>query len=41
LLETSAAEWFHPDEALCLAMHPTMRERLNHALTEPEHVHFD
>ena len=39
--ETTAAAWFHPDEALRLAMHPTMRQRLTHALTEPERVYFD
>jgi mutator protein MutT len=41
LHETTAAEWFQPDEALRLAMHPTMHLRLSHALTEPERVYFD
>jgi 8-oxo-dGTP pyrophosphatase MutT (NUDIX family) len=41
LHETIAAEWFHPDQARRLAMHPTMRQRLDHALTAPERVHFD
>jgi len=41
LLETSAAGWFDPREARRLAMHPTMRLRLDHALTEPERVHYD
>jgi ADP-ribose pyrophosphatase YjhB (NUDIX family) len=41
LLETSAAGWFHPGEASRLAMHPTMRQRLEHALTAPDRVHFD
>jgi len=39
--ETSAAGWFHPLETERLAMHPTMRARLDHALTGPDHVHFD
>jgi hypothetical protein len=41
LLETSAAAWFHRDETRQLVMHPTMRQRLHHVLTEPKHVHFD
>jgi 8-oxo-dGTP pyrophosphatase MutT (NUDIX family) len=41
LVETSAAEWFHPDETSQLAMHPTMRQRLHHAVTDPERVHYD
>jgi 8-oxo-dGTP pyrophosphatase MutT (NUDIX family) len=41
LFETSAAGWFHLDETRRLAMHPTMRQRLDHALTDPEHVYFD
>ena len=39
--ETSAAAWFDPGEVAGLAMHPTMRQRLEHALTEPDQVHFD
>jgi ADP-ribose pyrophosphatase YjhB (NUDIX family) len=41
LLETSAAGWFDPGEVSQLAMHPTTRQRLDHALTAPDHVHFD
>ena len=41
LLETSAAGWFDPSEVAGLAMHPTMRQRLAHALTAPDRVHFD
>jgi len=39
--ETSAAAWFDPNEVGSLPMHPTMRQRLEHALTEPDQVHFD
>ena len=39
--ETSAADWFDEDEARRLAMHPTMRQRLDHALTDSEYVYFD
>ena len=39
--ETSAAAWFDPSEVAGLPMHPTMRQRLEHALTEPDQVHFD
>jgi ADP-ribose pyrophosphatase YjhB (NUDIX family) len=39
--ETSAAEWFHPDQTRDLPMHPTMRQRLDDALAEPEQVHYD
>jgi len=39
--ETSAAAWFDPNEVGGLPMHPTMRQRLEHALTEPDQVHFD
>jgi len=39
--ETSAAAWFDPSEVGGLPMHPTMRQRLEHALTEPDQVHFD
>lgn len=41
LAETSAAGWFHPHVARELSMHPTMRQRLEHALSEPHHAHFD
>jgi 8-oxo-dGTP pyrophosphatase MutT (NUDIX family) len=39
--ETSAAAWFDPQQATQLAMHPAMRQRLTHALTEPHRAHFD
>ena len=41
LTETSAAGWFYPDGTHRLGMHPTMRQRVDHALNEPERVHFD
>jgi 8-oxo-dGTP pyrophosphatase MutT (NUDIX family) len=41
LIETSAARWFSPGEASRLAMHPTMRQRLDHALAAPERPYFD
>jgi 8-oxo-dGTP pyrophosphatase MutT (NUDIX family) len=41
LHETNAAGWFDPGEVAQLTMHPTMRQRLDHALTTPERVHFD
>jgi ADP-ribose pyrophosphatase YjhB (NUDIX family) len=41
LVETSAAKWFRPYETSRLAMHPTMRQRLHHALTDLEHVYLD
>ena len=41
LSETSEVRWFDPDETLGLGMHPTMRRRLDHALNEPDRVHFD
>jgi 8-oxo-dGTP pyrophosphatase MutT (NUDIX family) len=39
--ETSAAGWFDPGAVAGLAMHPTMRQRLEHALTAPDRAHFD
>ncbi|HKE70031.1 MAG TPA: NUDIX domain-containing protein [Nocardioidaceae bacterium] len=39
--ETSAAGWFDPSDVVVLAMHPTMRQRLEHALTAPDRAHFD
>jgi len=39
--ETSAADWFQPDHAHELPMHPTMRPRVDHALNHPQQVHFD
>jgi 8-oxo-dGTP pyrophosphatase MutT (NUDIX family) len=39
--ETTAAVWYDADETRRLTMHPTMRLRLEHALTDPERVHFD
>jgi 8-oxo-dGTP pyrophosphatase MutT (NUDIX family) len=41
LHETSAAAWFYPEETRRLAMHPTMRQRLEHALSDSDRVHFD
>jgi len=41
LSETSEAGWFDPDQTLGLGMHPTMRQRLDDALNEPDRVHFD
>ena len=39
--ETTAAGWFYPHETRGLPMHPTMRQRLEHALSEPHLAHFD
>jgi mutator protein MutT len=39
--ETIAAEWYDYDETRRLTMHPAMRLRLEHALTDPGRVHFD
>jgi ADP-ribose pyrophosphatase YjhB (NUDIX family) len=39
--ETTAAAWFEPEQAAELSMHPAMRQRLTHALTEPHQAHFD
>jgi 8-oxo-dGTP pyrophosphatase MutT (NUDIX family) len=32
--------WLSPDELDHLTIHPTMRLRIDHALTEPHHVHL-
>lgn len=39
--ETTAADWFEPTDTDDLAMHPTMRGRLGHALAEPDIAHFE
>jgi 8-oxo-dGTP pyrophosphatase MutT (NUDIX family) len=39
--ETTAAGWFYPHETRGLPMHPTMRQRLVHALSEPHLAYFD
>jgi ADP-ribose pyrophosphatase YjhB (NUDIX family) len=41
LHETIAAEWFEPDEVSHLAMHPSMRRRVDDALGDSADVHFD
>ena len=41
LNETSEAGWFDPAETRELTMHPTMRKRLDDALSDPHQVHFD
>jgi ADP-ribose pyrophosphatase YjhB (NUDIX family) len=40
-IETDAAGWFDPAATTQLDMHPAMRLRLDHALTAPDHTHFD
>jgi ADP-ribose pyrophosphatase YjhB (NUDIX family) len=39
--ETTAAAWFDPEQAIQLAMHPAMRQRLTNALAKPHRAHFD
>ena len=39
--ETIAAAWFDPEQAIQLAMHPAMRQRLTNALAQPQRAHFD
>ena len=38
--ETSAAAWVDPDQLRHLSIHPSMRIRIEHVLTEPRHVHL-
>ncbi|WP_433505752.1 NUDIX domain-containing protein [Pseudonocardia halophobica] len=37
--ETTEADWVSVDRLDRLAMHPAMRQRLRHAVTEPGHAH--
>ncbi|WP_116043699.1 NUDIX domain-containing protein [Amycolatopsis palatopharyngis] len=39
--ETTAAAWFDPAGTEHLSMHPAMRQRLVHAVSEPDQVYFD
>lgn len=39
--EVSAAAWFEPMTTHALIMHPTMRQRLLHALADPTGTHFE
>jgi 8-oxo-dGTP pyrophosphatase MutT (NUDIX family) len=39
--ETAAAGWFNPETTDQLRMHPPVRQRLAHALYEPDKTHFD
>lgn len=38
--ESRRVEWITPDRIESLPMHPSMRERINHALANDSHVHI-